>query len=140
MFSTIFHELGHALAAIRYLILFFDSYASIYNYTEIYRIHLFIFHREDMHIDGVGMMFILILPVAYVHLEDITSLPSSKQLRVMSAGVWHNIVQALTAYLVLWFLPYMLFPLFTVGHGIMVMKINQVIKYIFFLFLSFLIG
>jgi len=80
-----------------------------------------------MRIDGVGMVFVLILPVAYVHLEDIASLPSSKQLRVMSAGVWHNIVQALTAYLVLWFLPYMFSPFFTVGHGIMTMKINQVI-------------
>ncbi|XP_026804668.1 membrane-bound transcription factor site-2 protease [Rhopalosiphum maidis] len=97
MFSTVFHELGHALAAI----------------------------REDMHVEGVGLMFILILPVAYVHLDDITSLPSSKQLRVMSAGVWHNIVQALMAYLVLLLLPYMLFPFFTVGHGVMTTKINQ---------------
>lgn len=80
-----------------------------------------------MHIDGVGMMFVLILPVAYVHLEDIASLPSNKQLRVMSAGVWHNIVQAFIAYLILCLLPYMLFPLFTVGHGVMAIKINQVI-------------
>jgi len=80
-----------------------------------------------MHVEGVGLMFILILPVAYVHLDDITSLPSSKQLRVMSAGVWHNIVQALMAYLVLLLLPYMLFPFFTVGHGVMTTKINQVI-------------
>lgn len=80
-----------------------------------------------MHIDGVGMMFILILPVAYVHLEDIAALPSSKQLRVMSAGVWHNIVQAVTAYLILWLLPYMLFPFFTVGHGVITTNINQVI-------------
>lgn len=79
-----------------------------------------------MHIDGVGMMFILILPVAYVHLEDITSLPSSKQLRIMSAGVWHNIVQALTAYLILFLLPYMLFPFFTVGSGVVTTNINQV--------------
>lgn len=80
-----------------------------------------------MHIDGVGMMFILILPVAYVHLEDIAALPSSKQLRVMSAGVWHNIVQAVTAYLILWLLPYLLFPFFTVGHGVITTNINQVI-------------
>lgn len=80
-----------------------------------------------MHIDGVGMMFVLILPVAYVHLEDIASLPSSKQLRVMSAGVWHNIVQAFTAYLVLWFLPLTLFPFFTIGHGVMTTAINQVV-------------
>lgn len=80
-----------------------------------------------MHIDGVGMMFILILPVAYVHLEDIAALPSSKQLRVMSAGVWHNIVQAVTAYLILWLLPYILFPFFTVGHGVITTNINQVI-------------
>lgn len=79
-----------------------------------------------MHIDGVGLIFILILPVAYVHLEDIASLPSSKQLRIMSAGVWHNIVQALTAYLVLWLLPYTLFPFFTVGHGVMTTKLNPV--------------
>jgi len=85
-------------------------------------------NREDMHVEGVGLMFILILPVAYVHLDDITSLPSSKQLRVMSAGVWHNIVQALMAYLVLWLLPYMLFPFFTVGHGVMTTQINQVIR------------
>jgi len=81
-----------------------------------------------MHVEGVGLMFVLILPVAYVHLDDITSLPSSKQLRVMSAGVWHNIVQALIAYLVLWLLPYMFFPFFTVGHGVMTTKINQVIS------------
>lgn len=81
-----------------------------------------------MHIDGVGMMFIFILPVAYVHLEDITSLPSSKQLRIMSAGVWHNIVQALTAYFILWLLPYTVFPFFTVGQGVMTTNINQVIN------------
>jgi len=80
-----------------------------------------------MHIDGVGMMFILFLPVAYVHLEDIASLPSSKQLRIMSAGVWHNIVQAFTAYLILWFLPYILFPFFTIGNGVITISINQVI-------------
>lgn len=79
-----------------------------------------------MHIDGVGLMFFLILPVAYVHLEDITSLPSSKQLRIMSAGVWHNIVQAITAYFVLLLLPYMLFPFFTVGSGVVTTNINQV--------------
>lgn len=82
-----------------------------------------------MHIDGVGMMIILILPVAYVHLEDIASLPSSKQLRVMSAGVWHNIFQAFTAYLVLWLLPYTLFLFFTVGNGVMTTTINQVDNY-----------
>lgn len=79
-----------------------------------------------MHIDGVGMMFILILPVAYVHLEDITSLPSSKQLRVMSAGVWHNVIQALTAYIILMLLPTLMYPFFTVGHGVITTKINQV--------------
>lgn len=88
--------------------------------------HLIVLSREDMHIEGVGMMFILILPVAYVHLEDITSLPSSKQLRVMSAGVWHNIVQAISAYLVILLLPYMLFPFFTVGSGVVTTNINQV--------------
>lgn len=80
-----------------------------------------------MLIGGVGMMLVLILPVAYVHLEDIASLPSSKQLRVMSAGVWHNIVQAFIAYLVLWFLPHTLFPFFTIGNGVMTTTINQVI-------------
>jgi len=81
-----------------------------------------------MLIDGVGMMFVLILPVAYVHLEDIASLPSSKQLRVISAGVWHNIVQAFVAYLVLWLLPYTLFPFFTFGNGVMTTTINQVLN------------
>lgn len=87
-----------------------------------------------MHIDGVGMMFILILPVAYVHLEDIASLPSSKQLRIMSAGVWHNVVQALTAYLILMLLPSIMFPFFTVGQGVMTTKINQVIIRIFLVY------
>lgn len=112
-----------------YFNFFFFIFSPVSNaFPEIhfYTLVLFISHREDMHIDGVGMMFVLILPVAYVHLEDIASLPSSKQLRVMSAGVWHNIVQALTAYLVLCLLPYMLFPFFTIGHGVIVMKINQV--------------
>lgn len=81
-----------------------------------------------MLIDGVGMMVVLILPVAYVHLEDIASLPSSKQLRVMSAGVWHNIVQAFVAYLVLCLLPYTLFPFFTIGNGVMTTTINQVLN------------
>lgn len=75
------------------------------------------------------MVFIFILPVAYIHVEGIASLPCNKQLRIMAAGVWHNVVQALSAFLILWVLPYILFPVFTVGHGVIVTKINQVGNY-----------
>ncbi|XP_050523676.1 membrane-bound transcription factor site-2 protease isoform X2 [Daktulosphaira vitifoliae] len=97
MSTTIFHELGHALAAI----------------------------REDMHVEGVGMILVLILPVAYVHLEDITLLPSSKQLRVMSAGVWHNVFQGLMAYIILILLPVMMIPFYSIGSGVIVTNVDQ---------------
>lgn len=79
-----------------------------------------------MHVEGVGMIFVLILPVAYVHLEDITLLPSSKQLRVMSAGVWHNVFQGLMAYIILLLMPVLMTPFYSIGSGVIVTNVDQV--------------
>jgi S2P endopeptidase len=98
--SAILHELGHAIAAV----------------------------REGVHIDGVGLFFFVLYPGAYVnlHTQHVTLLKPIQKLQVFCAGVWHNIVIVLLSLLTLYFLPWILFPLFTTGRGLIVDAISEV--------------
>ncbi|KPI95874.1 Membrane-bound transcription factor site-2 protease [Papilio xuthus] len=71
--SSIFHELGHALAAA----------------------------QEDVQLIGVGVYVFAIIPVAFVQLntEHLNSLAITKRLKIYCAGVWHNVVLAFVAML-----------------------------------------
>lgn len=72
-FSSIFHELGHALAA----------------------------SQEDVQLISVGVFVCGIVPIAFVQLntEHLNSLTVTKRLRIYCAGVWHNIATAFIALL-----------------------------------------
>jgi hypothetical protein len=75
------HELGHAAAA----------------------------SMERLHIQGFGVFFALLFPGAYVRVEDsIQYLPTRAQLRIYSAGVWHNFCFALMVFIAVELGPLML--------------------------------
>jgi hypothetical protein len=77
----IVHELGHAAAA----------------------------SMERLQIQGCGIFFLFLFPGAYVRIEEsIQYLPMYPQLRVYSAGVWHNIVMAMICVVSLLSLPHLL--------------------------------
>lgn len=97
--SSFVHELGHALAAV----------------------------KEDVHIVNIGFNIYFILPIAYVNLssEKLLSLNPWKQLKILCAGIWHNIVTALLVYLLYLLLPHMFLFLFNVNTGVYVTNINK---------------
>ncbi|XP_049872506.1 membrane-bound transcription factor site-2 protease [Pectinophora gossypiella] len=70
-FSSIIHELGHAMAAA----------------------------QEDVQLVSVGMFVFTIIPIAFVQLntEHLNTIEISKRLRIYCAGVWHNVATALIA-------------------------------------------
>ncbi|XP_026669533.1 membrane-bound transcription factor site-2 protease-like, partial [Ceratina calcarata] len=94
---SIMHELGHALAAA----------------------------REDVQLFGLGILIAFTIPIAYVNMssEQLTSLPLKNQLRVICAGIWHNIVLATIAAAILIFSTWLLAPFYAVGNGIYVKTI-----------------
>ncbi|XP_075226443.1 membrane-bound transcription factor site-2 protease [Lycorma delicatula] len=94
---SVFHEIGHAVSAV----------------------------REDIHITGVGLVLLFIVPLAYVQMEQLELLPPAKQLHILCAGVWHNIVLAVTAALAVSMLPWLLYPLYDFGTGVQVQNIAQ---------------
>lgn len=96
---SVFHELGHALAAV----------------------------LEDVHLINVGVNVLFILPVAYVNLstEKFNSLNPWRMLRITCAGVWHNVVLAAIAYILYCSLPYIFSLLFYVNNGVFVADIYK---------------
>lgn len=96
---SIVHELGHALAAI----------------------------SENVHLVDVGANVWFILPVAFVNLssERFNSLCSEKSLKILCAGIWHNIVQSLIAYLLYQSLPFIFSSLFHVNNGVSIIEIAK---------------
>ena len=89
---TVFHELGHALAA--------DSL--------------------DVKLLGYGLIIMIIIPAAYVDLStsELTSLSLSDQLKVYTAGIWHNLVLAGIAILLFFTIPFLLSPFYAKNQGV----------------------
>ncbi|XP_052862223.1 membrane-bound transcription factor site-2 protease [Anopheles cruzii] len=71
--NSVVHELGHGLAAV----------------------------LEDVQIRGFGMHVMLIIPMAYTQLDtdQLNALKMWKKLRVLCAGIWHNVVVGIFTYL-----------------------------------------
>ncbi|XP_066140906.1 membrane-bound transcription factor site-2 protease [Euwallacea fornicatus] len=97
LICSIVHELGHALAAV----------------------------LEDVGILEFGCNLYFILPVAYVSLptDKLSTVSLRKQLRVFTAGVWHNIVLCFLGYLVYCSLPTIFSPFYIYNKGIVVSSI-----------------
>lgn len=98
VFCSIFHEAGHALAAV----------------------------REDVHIINVGLVAVFIVPIAFVNIssDQLKSLNGWKILKIMCAGVWHNLVLAVLAYLAYLIAPLVFALCFYVNSGISVVSVD----------------
>lgn len=98
--SSVIHEFGHALAAC----------------------------REGIQLYGVGLVLAYIIPVAYVSINanELKELPIQNQLRILCAGVWHNILLAEIAAVFLFMRSWLWIPFFISNSGIYVMSVNVV--------------
>lgn len=94
---SVFHEIGHAFAAV----------------------------REDARVAGIGLMFMFIVPVAYVSLEQVELLAPTKQLRILCAGVWHNLVLSVVSALLVFMLPWIVLPLYDWGNAIQIQHVDS---------------
>lgn len=82
--------------------------------------------REGVHISGVGIFIILIVPVAYVRMEELENLTSNKQLRIICAGIWHNIVLVFLTSIIIFILPWICYPFYKYNNGIQIVAIHKV--------------
>ncbi|XP_017775355.1 PREDICTED: membrane-bound transcription factor site-2 protease [Nicrophorus vespilloides] len=96
---TIVHEFGHALAAV----------------------------IEDVHIINVGFNLFFVLPVAYVNLssDNLNSLNVWKRLKILTAGIWHNLVLIAVAYLIYSILPFCYSAAFRIDEGVKVTYLSE---------------
>lgn len=86
------------------------------------------FIREQVRINGFGLFLLLVYPGAFVDLstEHLQAVSPLRQLRIYCAGVWHNLVVAVAAAVVLMALPTLLFPFYTLGTSVVVTGVMQV--------------
>ncbi|KAK4881765.1 hypothetical protein RN001_005084 [Aquatica leii] len=98
IFCSIVHEIGHALAAV----------------------------KEDVHLVNVGVIVLFVIPVAYVNIniEKLTALNPWKTLRILCAGVWHNIVLAFVVFLIYIIMSYAFSTVFYVDNGIYITHVE----------------
>lgn len=96
---SIIHEVGHALSAV----------------------------SENVHLIDVGVNLWFIVPVACVNLstERFNSLSFKKSLKILSAGIWHNIVLTLIAYIFYKSLPFIFSGTFKVSNGVTITDITK---------------
>lgn len=75
---------------------------------------------------GCGAQLLLMLPVASVDLstQRLAALPAWRRLRVLCAGVWHNVVLALLALLLMRALSHS--PAYSLGHGVSITHVSPV--------------
>ncbi|XP_035787570.1 membrane-bound transcription factor site-2 protease-like [Anopheles albimanus] len=92
--NSIVHELGHGLAAV----------------------------LEDVQIRGFGMQVMLIIPIAYTQLDtdQLMALKVWKRLRVLCAGIWHNLILGLFTYLLFVSTPMLFSSLYRTNEAVIV--------------------
>ncbi|XP_074659161.1 membrane-bound transcription factor site-2 protease-like [Tubulanus polymorphus] len=95
----ILHEIGHAIAAV----------------------------REQVRVNGFGIFLFAIYPGAFVDLltEHLQVISPLRQLRIYCSGVWHNFVIVIVALFVLFAVPWILLPFYTVGSSVVITGILQ---------------
>jgi hypothetical protein len=64
-----------------------------------------------------------VFPAAFVIIKNLDSQALARQLRIMAAGVWHNIVLALFAAFLLWTMPFILKPFYPQGRSVTVLGV-----------------
>lgn len=97
--STVFHELGHALAA----------------------------DCHDIKIFGYGLFIFILIPAAFVDLStpELKSISYMEQLKIYTAGVYHNLILAVVSFILMVSLPYLSIPLYEKNEGIMILSIRN---------------
>ncbi|XP_011497843.1 PREDICTED: membrane-bound transcription factor site-2 protease [Ceratosolen solmsi marchali] len=95
---SIVHEFGHAMAAV----------------------------REDVRLFGIGAIIFFIIPVAFIQISDeqLDLLPFKNRLRILCAGIWHNIVLAVLAITVLGSVTFFFSLFFIKNSGVFVKNIS----------------
>lgn len=91
---SVVHEIGHAFAAV----------------------------LEDVPVTGFGFHVLLALPVAYTELgwEQLNGLRTWRKLRILCAGVWHNMALAAICFAILTALPHLFTPFYTTNQSVIV--------------------
>ncbi|KAF9422549.1 hypothetical protein HW555_001753 [Spodoptera exigua] len=91
-FSTVFHELGHALAAA----------------------------QEDVQLLSVGVYVFTIIPIAFVQMnsDHLNTLSVTKRLKIFCAGIWHNVATAFVALLLFFSAPILFNIAYETGIGV----------------------
>lgn len=93
------HELGHGLAAV----------------------------LEDIPIKGFGFHVMFIVPLAYTQLDSdqLNAVKTWKRLKVLCAGIWHNLLLAAFTYLLFVTTPVMLSAFYRVNEGVVITDIKN---------------
>lgn len=96
---SIFHEFGHALAAV----------------------------RENVRIQGCGLFVLGIFPGAFVDLpkDQVMVLAPWKQLKIYCAGIWHNLVTVAAALLLLTGNRFLMTPFYKEHAGVTVISVAE---------------
>lgn len=86
-------------------------------------------NREGVRIHSFGLFVLVIIPGAFVNLstEQVLNLRVWNQLKIYTAGVWHNISLALFAIILLLINPILLSPLYSQPEGAVLAHIEPVI-------------
>ncbi|ETW07855.1 hypothetical protein H310_02277 [Aphanomyces invadans] len=92
-----FHEFGHALAAA----------------------------LCEIRMVSVGVFLAVVFPGAYVRFDSYYNIGVTDQIKIQSAGIWHNAVMALVCMLQLWILPTLLSPWFATHRGLTVTSMPE---------------
>lgn len=96
---TVIHEAGHAWAA----------------------------KSEGVNVMGYGILVLFAIPAAYVDIptSELNALEVKNQLRIYSAGIWHNIALSLVAFATVMALPHLLYPLYIYQNGPLVLDVLE---------------
>jgi len=73
-------------------------------------------------VNGFGIFLLAVYPGAFteIHSESLARSTTSQKLRIYGAGIWHNLLLAVVAVGVLYGLPTLLYPLYSMDKGILV--------------------
>lgn len=96
---SVIHELGHALAAV----------------------------LVDVPVTGFGVQLTLLFPVAFteINTDRLNAAKLWHKLRVLTAGIWHNILLAGVCYLVFVSLFVIFLPIYSSNSGVIVIEVHQ---------------
>lgn len=96
---SIVHELGHGLAAV----------------------------LEDVAVKGFGMHVMFVIPIAYTEFDSdqVNALKLWKKLRIICAGIWHNLILAFFSYLLFLSTPFLLSSFYDYNNSIILTDIKN---------------